>query len=716
MHSGEYIDLSNEKPKNTKSKIVIIVTILLEVVLVGCAIIALCIKKTHTVTQGKLSLLQSGRSIIPLKNWNFFYNLSSISTDLDKIDFSKVLVNTTNVTVPHTWNGLDGQDGGDDYARIPCSYQTYYQRAKGATNPIYIEFCGANLKTTVYVNGQKVGRHVGGFGKFRFELTSYLKEGDNLLTVVVDNSNNKEYYPYRADFTFFGGIYRDVNLISVSKLHFSLTDYGSKSLYVIPNATTGEVLINSTIVNEEGLKDVKVRYTIYDANNKVVSTTESSDPITVKIDKPHLWHGLKDPYLYRVQADLLDSNKNVTDTLESHFGFRTIFVNYTGFYLNGEKYQLRGVSRHQDRPNKGWAISNEEEKEDFDLIYEVGANAVRLSHYQQNETVYDYCDEKGMIILCEVPFISQFLNTEKSEQNIQQQFTEMVKQNFNHPCVAYWGLMNEIVQYTPQSEAMLKVIRELDLLVRSLDTTRGTYGVMISDTSHTSELNRIPDIIGYNLYQGWYNGNVEDNAWIIDDIRKHEENSPLAVSEYGADGNPDYHSDKPVRKDYTEEYQFIFHSQFYEIIERKDVWGGFVWNMFDFASDSRDEGGRKGMNFKGLVTYDRKYKKESFYFYKAVWNKEEKFVHVCGSRFHNRTTDTIDVTILTSAIALNTDLYVYNNDDLISIFSNNANIINIVNVNLDDGINLVKAVIKQGDIIISSHEVEFEKVAKPSSS
>lgn len=344
----------------------------------------------------------------------------------------------------------------------------------------------------------------------------------------------------------------------------------------------------------------------------------------------------------------------------------------------------------------------------------IGANAVRLSHYQQNETVYEYCDKNGLIVICEVPFISIFLNTTQSELNLLNQLTEMVKQNFNHPYVALWGIMNE-VGMKGESEDEYVLVRKLNERAKSLDESRQTYGAMLIATPPTSPLNKMPDVIGFNLYGGWYVGTVEFNGHMIDAIQKVEGNKPLSLTEYGAEAILKYHSDQLVSHDYSEEYQLIFHQKFYKIIEEKDLWGSFVWNMFDFASDLRDEGGVKGMNNKGLVSYDRKIKKESFYFYKSVWNNQDKFVHVCGTRFHDRATDDINVTIITGKAALKSDLSIYLNNKLIQKIDNNNENLIVVRVFLEDGKNVVKAVISDpsSKSEIDTDSVEFEKVKEP---
>lgn len=712
---------------SNKKKLIIILCCLIPVILVAIIVpLVLFFKKNKDDNKKPIPTYYS-RKVVPLQKWNFYKNLTQLSDNIDKINFSEILANSYEVNVPHTWNNYDGQDGGNNYSKIPCSYQMFLNMTKEeisnlSNQKVYIEFCGSHLKTTLYIDGNKINSHIGGFAKFRFDITKQLQISNSqshLITVVVDNTNNQEYYPCDADFTFFGGMYRNVNLIYVYKTSFSMEDHGSNSLYVKPNPETGEINVNATFSNKDDQTPFKIQYTIFDGSGDAIfhHITDELTPTTdvnvlqTKISNHHLWNGRKDPYLYHLKAELMVNIGQVgymiVDQIETNFGFRTMVVNYDGFFLNGAKYQLRGVSRHQDRPNKGWAVTNEEEKEDFDLIYELGANAVRLSHYQQNETVYDYCDRTGLIIICEVPYITMHINTTISEENIIQQLNEMIKQNFNHPSVALWGVMNEVSTYK-ESDEELNLARRLYNISKSLDPSRQVYGANVFLTPFTSPLNQLTDVVGYNLYGGWYVGDVHGNRWQIEEIKKVSGNRPLCLTEYGADAVLKYHSDEPINHDYTEEYQLYFHQEFYKIIQDEDLWGSFVWNMFDFASDRREEGGVSGMNNKGLVSYDRKTKKESFYFYKSVWNVDEKFVHVCGKRFRDRATNDINVTIFVSQKLLNNDLLIYLNDKLIQkVEKNNKNSV-VVRIVLNNGLNVVKAVV---DDIQDS--VEFEKVDSP---
>lgn len=636
-----------------------------------------------------------------IKNWRFSKILPH------NYDYMSLISRSEEITTPHTWNNLDGQDGGNDYLRTQCVYQAMFTIPdKYADKKAFIEFLGVSMVATVYLNGIEIGKHIGGFATFRFDITSALKLNEsNVLVVVVDNRPSQDYYPQQADFTFFGGIYRDVSLIFTNKTHFDKLDYGSSGIYITPKIikdkdVIGHIDVKTLVIKETENTNIYLRYLINDAygkpvfEKKIQSTTASFD-----IASPTLWNSIDEPYLYRLNVDLL-INETVVDSVSSTFGFREFACTHDGFVINGETTQLRGVSRHQDRLDKGWAVSPEDEDEDFKLIHEMGANSVRLAHYQQSPHVLDICDRLGFVVWVEIPFISAMLNSTKAHENLRQQLTEMIKQNYNHPCVGMWGLMNEI-SFGGENEQMYESVKDLHNLAKSLDPTRMTAGAMLIMTKPESPLNQIPDIIGYNFYYGWYVGKTEDTAEAIDNILNISDNHPLAITEYGAEANLNYHSEKPAVQDYSEEYQLQYHIDVYNIIKSKKVWGSYVWNMFDFAADSRDEGGVRGRNNKGLVTYDRKTKKDSFYFYKAMWG-DEPFVHICGSRFHDRTVDMINVTIYSNIDRME---YIWNNKPI--PVDKKFSKIHVLTLKLNMGKNVLRVGI--GSIY---DQVEFERVEK----
>ena len=532
----------------------------------------------------------------------------------------------TAVNLPHTWNNLDGQGAEPTYYRGKCTYTKIIEAQKGKT---WLEFKGVNAACTVYINGNLVGSHLGGYSAFRFEVTEFLSSPKNFLTVEVDNSPLREVYPETADFTFYGGIYRDVNLITeVEKQHFSLDDCGSAALYITPKMN-GDVFVRSVISGYE--TGVRVLYEIFDAEGKNVAS--AGNKVRLHVENPHLWNGMEDPYLYTLRATLFMESRKV-DCVESRFGFREVrFDADKGCFLNGKHIKLKGVSRHQDREKLGNALTINEHREDLELIREVGANSIRLAHYQQAEEFYSLCDEMGFLVWAEVPVISRF--SKKKQANALSQLEELIKQNMNHPSIFCWGIENEIT-IQGASPALNESIEELNNLAHALDVSRPTTCAQLTMCPVESSLNNITDIMGYNHYYGWYMKTVDGIDEWLEKFRAAQPDVPLCLSEYGAEAVIGYYSDNPVQGDYSEGYQSRFHEHYIKTINSHDwLWGSYVWNMFDFGSSMRNEGGVRGRNNKGLVTFDRKIKKDAFYMYKAFWS-DEKFVHIEGGRYTQR--------------------------------------------------------------------------------
>ena len=589
------------------------------------------------------------------------------------------------VNLPHTWNNMDGQDGGSDYYRAPCWYCKELEIDLQPTEVAYLEFQGVHSVCEVYANGLLIKRHEGGFSTFRANLTPYLKRGKVKLAVKADNSDNKNVYPQTADFTFFGGIYRDVYLIVTERRHFDLDYFGTKGITATPTINNdGSADIALCAYTANTTDGDRVRFGI---DGKSYDAAIEGNQATAKLhfDTPHLWNGRIDPYLYTVTAELLHGDK-ICDNISDRFGVRSFKVDPDkGFFLNGKPYPLHGVSRHQDRENKGWAITEKEHKEDMELICEVGANTIRLAHYQHAPVFYDLCDEKGMVVWAEIPFISVFSNTSAAEKNTLSQMKELVLQNYNRPSIVCWGIANEITN-GGEGHELYENLAKLNDLCHELDKTRLTTMANLTMVEPDSDMNKITDILSYNHYFGWYMGSVEDNGPWLDDFHKKNPDICLGLSEYGCEGILKYHTDTPKMQDYSEEYQAYYHEKMLETFAtRPYLWSTHVWNMFDFASDMRDEGGVKGRNNKGLVTYDRKTKKDSFFIYKAYWSSEP-FVHICSKRYADRTADTIAVKVYSNqphvALTVNKETVAELDGDKIFIFEN---------VHLKEGENVVKA-------------------------
>ena len=545
--------------------------------------------------------------------------------------------NWEKITLPHTWNNLDGQDGGNDYYRGKCTYRkTILKKDLPLGEEHYLEINGANLSSVVYLNGEKLKSHDGGYSTYRVRLKDLRDE--NILEVTVDNSPSDRVYPQTADFTFYGGLYRDVRLISLPSSHFSLENLGTPGIKATPDVK-GTLDVE---VEVDGDYD-SILYTLLDREGKVVAEENSRETkVTLSVSSPHLWNGRKDPYLYYIKAELLKGEERL-DEVGSEIGFRSFQIDpERGFILNGEEYPLRGVSRHQDRKDKGNAISKEDHEEDMALIMEVGANTIRLAHYQHDQYFYHLCDKNGIVVWAEIPYISQHMS--QGRENTISQMKELITQNYNHPSIVVWGLSNEITMGDPKDPDMLENHRILNDLCHTMDKTRLTTSAMLTVCGIDEEIVHISDVVSYNHYFGWYGGEVSMNGPWFDAFHKKYPNKPIGCSEYGCEAL-NWHTSRPMQGDYTEEYQAYYHEEMIkQFFSRKYLWATHVWNMFDFGADARAEGGENGQNHKGLVTIDRKYKKDAFYAYKA-WLSEEKFIHIASKRYVDRTEDITNVTV-----------------------------------------------------------------------
>lgn len=553
---------------------------------------------------------------------------------------------TRPVDLPHTWNAADGQDGGNDYWRGSCLYKKLFQTPEldPKEERVYLEFKGVNASAAVRINGQEAMSHDGGYSTFRADVTGLLKaEGENCLEVTADNSVNNRVYPQKADFTFYGGIYRDVELVIVNRRHFDMDYFGGPGLKITPTVQGADASVR--VESWNNFPEGEVQVVITDREGQAVAAGSGADA-SLLIPAVHLWDGVKDPYLYRATARLME-NGRVLDEVSSAFGVRTFRVDpKEGFFLNGRKYPLRGVARHQDRKGIGNALTKEHHREDMELIREIGANTVRLSHYQHDQYFYDLCDEAGMVVWAEIPYISEHMP--EGRANTISQMTELIIQNYNHPSIVTWGLSNEITISTKDKKDMLDNHRELNDLCHRLDPTRVTTLACYAMCGPFNPSAHISDIVSWNLYLGWYVPGLFLNDWWIKFFHWKYPNRCLGFSEYGCEGMPNLHSSKPRRGDHTEEYQAIYHEFMLECFKRHPyMWATHVWNMFDFAADARDQGGEPGMNHKGLVTFDRKIKKDSFYIYKAYWS-EEPFIHIAGKRYEDRPEKTTQVKVYTN--------------------------------------------------------------------
>ncbi len=571
------------------------------------------------------------RCITQLKdNWNF------VKSAKDALTAATLLGKS--VTLPHTWNAIDGQDGGNDYHRGTCYY--IKKLHKPELNPgeqAYLEFQGAAMTADIYVNGHLLTHHEGGYSTFRVNITDILSD-ENTIVAALNNEDNNTCYPQKADFTFYGGLYRMVNLIVVPETHFELDYCGTPGIKVTSQVDLENHKASVTVEAWISADDL-VTFTV-DGQSQTVLSLEKHAQATFMIENVHLWDGLNDPYLYTASASLESG-----DEVSTHFGCRKFHIDpQKGFFLNGNSYPLRGVSRHQDFKDVGNALTMEHHKKDMEIILELGATTLRLAHYQHAQEFYDLCDENGLILWAEIPYITMHMKNARA--NTLTQMEELVIQNYNHPSIITWGLSNEITAASTVNEDLLENHTQLHDLCHKLDPTRPTTMANVFMLETDSPILDIPDINSYNLYFGWYLGELEQTDEFFDEYHRKYPDRAIGFSEYGADANPQYQSAAPEKGDYTESYQALYHEHMLKMIEaRPYLWATHVWNLFDFAADGRDEGGKHGENQKGLVTIDRKLKKDAFYLYKAAWNRTDKFVHLCGRRYADRVEETTEIKV-----------------------------------------------------------------------
>ncbi len=574
------------------------------------------------------------------------------------------------VTLPHTWNNLDGQDGGNNYYRGIGWYRRHYYVPDNLTgHELFIKFDGANYTTDLYVNGLFVGEHRGGFAAFVWDVTPYIIiGGDNVLAVEVDNASDLAAVPQSGDITWDGGLYRHVNLIVTDPLHISLTDYASPGVYLQQtnvSAASADVQITTKLQNDDLVpRQATVVANILDASGNLVQalTTDVSLDVGAGMDvvqsttlaNPHLWNGRADPYMYQVAVQVIDDTTgNVVDEVDQPLGLRYFSVDPNqGFYLNGQYLDLHGVGFHQDRLNEGWAISDADQIQDVSLIQDIGATFARLTLYQHPALTYSLLDQDGIIAWSDLPLIDLVVASPDFFNNAKQQLTEMILQNYNHPSVLFWGLYDEL----SDNGTAESYVQQLVQLAHQLDPSRLTAAA--TDLSDNKPINYLTDVTGFNKYYGWYYGTYYEVGSWADNIHTTYPNVPIGISEYGAGASIYQHQDNPGYPQYPayswhpEEYQDKFHEMYWEqLSSRPYLWLKSVWDMFDFAVDSRHEGDTPGRNDKGLVSYDRKTLKDSFYWYKANWSTDP-VLYITGRRYINRPTSTTDIKIYSNLDAV----------------------------------------------------------------
>lgn len=643
------------------------------------------------------------------ENWRF---IRSDVAGAQAADFNDAAWNL--VTLPHTWNNLDGQDGGNNYYRGPGWYRKHFTVDSAyAGRELFLKFDGAFNVAEVWVNGQRLGEHRGGFADFVFDATSALIPGShNVIAVKVSNAFDRDIPPLSADFTFFGGLYRDVHLLVTDSLHVSPLDYGSPGVYLKTtdvSAKSAQLEVTSVISNASPAEAKgTIRAVVVDSKNRRVATlqtvvtlpggTASNVVASTGISHPHLWDARRDPYLYHVFVEVR-RGKEVVDVVEQPLGFRWFTVDPDkGFFLNGHYYDLHGTSVHQDWLNKGWAIGNAEREKNFALLKELGATALRLSHYEHNENTYDLADRDGVVLWTEIPLINNITDEPAFYANAKQQLTELIHQRYNHPSVVCWGIYNEIT--LRKGPEVTNLTSQLAELAAQEDSTRPSTCAIAGKDNQPS--NWYSKICAFNKYSGWYEGKLGDFGRAMDRVHAAYPTRCIGVSEFGAGASIIQHSEDPVKqpapkgRPHPEEYQNLFHEAYWQAMKQRPyLWCKFIWTLADFAVDERNEGDTPGRNDKGLVTYDRQVKKDAFYWYKANWNPEP-MVYITGHTFTNRLADSITAKV-------------YANCDSVELFLNGAsqgtrtstNCIFRWPIELQSGANAVRAVGKKGAATVS---------------
>ena len=537
----------------------------------------------------------------------------------------------------------------------PCRGRRVYSRivaGNAAWAAGYLSFDAVDQCCRIWIDGAEAGHHEGGYSRFRIPVPREVLQKETFrVDLLVDNRLNEHVSPHFGDFTVFGGIPRPVSLLVGEETHFDRSYFGTDGLILrasVDRDGSGLVRLEPHVICGE---QASLRIRLLDPAGSEILLKESPcvPSLSLCVPSPRLWRGREDPALYSLRAELVRDGLAV-DRVSLSFGFRSLAADGTGLRLNGQPVFLRGVAKHQDRAGSGPAVSPAEISEDFDLIGEIGANAVRLSHYQHPQAAYDECDRRGLLAWAEIPML-KMTEDPALQENALLQLTELALQNIHHPSVFCWGIQNEIAMFR-DAPFMHENCRQLHQRIRELDPDRLSASANLYPLKPASKLNRITDIVGYNVYFGWYYGEMRDFGPWLDRFHEAQPDVCLGITEYGVDANLSLHSESPKLKDYSEEYQLLWHETVYPQIEARPwLWGSFIWNMFDFSSDRRNEGGQKGINAKGLVTHDRSTRKDAFYYYKARWS-EEPFLHLCAKRFQVRAKECADVKCCTNLPAV----------------------------------------------------------------
>jgi beta-galactosidase len=653
---------------------------------------------------------EQARQVVPLSDgWRF--HLGDVSPEAA----ARPQTSWSPVSVPHTWNRVGYYTSGA-HQQIHTAetinktqgvgwYQLTFPAAKTlAGRRLWLQFDAASRTAEVWVNGVRLGAHAGGFSRFRFDATDAIKLGqDNILVVKTDNTkpapgaSTADILPLGGDFFVHGGLYRPVSLIVTNPVHFDLSDFGGPGVYadtLAVEGSTARVRVRAKVRNDQAAKagsaNLSLVARLVDADGRSVAEQNQSIKLaqgasqaveqTLDLAKAHLWQGVEDPYLYRLVVEIRDRKGQVLDQVDQAFGVRQIRIDpEKGFFLNGRHLQLHGVGLHQDQEGQGWARSEADIAADVAILREMGANTIRLTHYQHGQPIHELADRYGLILWDEIPLVTAWTPPGQTEptpglvRNAEQQLQELIRQNYNHASVATWGVANEVdmgnslpafISGVHPDADPLPLLRRLDALAKSEDSSRPvTQAACCEGRLYNAEI-KVPNVapatelLGVNRYFGWYYGDAADLDADLESLRAKHPGQPLSLSEYGAGGAISIHTDDPLGgpadsrgRDQPEEYLGYVHEQTWKLIGDKPyLWATWLWNSFDFATSIRKEGDAQDINTKGLVTYDRQVRKDAFYFYKANWNPAPT-VHITGRRYVDRAYGVTDVRVYSNAPA-----------------------------------------------------------------
>lgn len=635
-----------------------------------------------------------GIEYIPLnKDWSFHRGFQASPAGILKVN------------LPHTWNAADGMFGNTDYYRGLCTYsRKLLLSTEDAGKRVFLKIDAAQTVADIFVDHRFVMQHKGGYTAFVAELTDYLTPGkESTLEIRVNNAQTMDIAPICGDFNTYGGLNRGVHLLLTEDVCINPAYYASSGVFFTQSGVSEEsaFLKIETLLSsgKTVLNDCEVEFQLWDKNRQVYRTVKneiSADNkvvMSMTLKKPHLWNGVEDPYLYKGVVILRKDGREI-DRREEEIGFRYFSVDAEkGFFLNGKPYRLNGVNRHEDRSERASAFYNRDHDEDLELIREMGCNAVRLCHYPQAKYVHQQMDRQGLVAWPEIPFVNVYVNNPAFDENLRQQLKELILQNYNHPCILFWGLFNEI--NSGWLDRPSKMTSELNALAHELDPSRPTMGASNQD----DDFNGFTDLIAFNKYFGWYGSNMEDmGTWIDREHAAHPERK-MGISEYGAGACVFQQSDtlkqpEPWGQWHPENWQTYYHIENWKQLQKRDfLWCNFIWCMFDFSAAGRREGSTMGRNDKGLVTYDRKIKKDAFYFYKANWNAKDKFIYIAGRREVNRENKLVNIQAFSNSGEA--ELWL-NGKNMGKVLPNQVNVLEWNNILLSEGENNIVVKNKYG--------------------